>query len=92
MLGLVAAQLKHRCEAGLTSQRPVWVDVSASALMARMVLTIADWWRNWSQVGRSPERRLNTTEQLQCRANGPIRLRSRLFPLSLYVLLSGSGM
>jgi betaine lipid synthase len=28
MLGLVAAQLKHRCEAGLISQRPVWVDVS----------------------------------------------------------------
>lgn len=30
MLGLVAAQLKHRCEAGLVSQRPVWVDVSTS--------------------------------------------------------------
>lgn len=28
MLGLVAAQLKHRAEAGLISQRPVWVDVS----------------------------------------------------------------
>lgn len=28
MLGLVAAQLKHRTEAGLISQRPVWVDVS----------------------------------------------------------------
>lgn len=27
MLGLVAAQLKHRAEAGLISQRPVWVDV-----------------------------------------------------------------
>jgi betaine lipid synthase len=27
MLGLVAAQLKHRTEAGLISQRPVWVDV-----------------------------------------------------------------
>lgn len=27
MLGLVAAQLKHRCEAGSISQRPVWVDV-----------------------------------------------------------------
>ena len=27
MLGLVAAQLKHRCEASLISQRPVWVDV-----------------------------------------------------------------
>ncbi|KAF2687432.1 hypothetical protein K458DRAFT_415690 [Lentithecium fluviatile CBS 122367] len=27
MLGLVAAQLKHRCEAGLISQRPVWVDI-----------------------------------------------------------------
>ncbi|EMD89433.1 hypothetical protein COCHEDRAFT_1108881 [Bipolaris maydis C5] len=26
MLGLVAAQLKHRAEAGLISQRPVWVD------------------------------------------------------------------
>lgn len=32
MLGLVAAQLKHRAEAGLISQRPVWVDVSAAAL------------------------------------------------------------
>lgn len=29
MLGLVAAQLKHRTEAGLISQRPVWVDVGA---------------------------------------------------------------
>ena len=29
MLGLVAAQLKHRAEAGLISQRPVWVDVSS---------------------------------------------------------------
>jgi hypothetical protein len=28
MLGLMAAQLKHRTEAGLISQRPVWVDVS----------------------------------------------------------------
>lgn len=28
MLGLVAAQLKHRSEAGIVSQRPVWVDVS----------------------------------------------------------------
>jgi betaine lipid synthase len=28
MLGLVAAQLKHRTNAGLISQRPVWVDVS----------------------------------------------------------------
>ncbi|KAJ5057282.1 hypothetical protein J3E72DRAFT_377819 [Bipolaris maydis] len=27
MLGLVAAQLKHRAEAGLISQRPVWVDI-----------------------------------------------------------------
>lgn len=27
MLGLVAAQLKHRAEAGLITQRPVWVDV-----------------------------------------------------------------
>lgn len=27
MLGLVAAQLKHRAEADLISQRPVWVDV-----------------------------------------------------------------
>jgi betaine lipid synthase len=27
MLGLVAAQLKHRAEAGLIAQRPVWVDV-----------------------------------------------------------------
>ncbi|KAL6152355.1 hypothetical protein ACJQWK_04534 [Exserohilum turcicum] len=27
MLGLVAAQLKHRSEAGLISQRPVWVDI-----------------------------------------------------------------
>ncbi|KAI4930877.1 uncharacterized protein J4E92_004710 [Alternaria infectoria] len=27
MLGLVAAQLKHRTEAGLISQRPVWVDI-----------------------------------------------------------------
>lgn len=31
MLGLVAAQLKHRAEAGLISQRPVWVDVSATS-------------------------------------------------------------
>lgn len=30
MLGLVAAQLKHRAEAGLISQRPVWVDVRSS--------------------------------------------------------------
>lgn len=30
MLALAAAQLKHRTEAGLISQRPVWVDVSAS--------------------------------------------------------------
>jgi len=29
MLGLVAAQMKHRAEAGLISQRPVWVDVSS---------------------------------------------------------------
>ncbi|KAF1947741.1 betaine lipid synthase [Clathrospora elynae] len=29
MLGLVAAQLKHRVEAGLISQRPVWVDMNA---------------------------------------------------------------
>lgn len=29
MLGLVAAQLKHRAEAGLITQRPVWVDVCA---------------------------------------------------------------
>jgi len=29
MLGLVAAQLKHRTETGLISQRPVWVDVSS---------------------------------------------------------------
>ncbi|PVI06173.1 hypothetical protein DM02DRAFT_553413 [Periconia macrospinosa] len=27
MLGLVAAQLKHRCEANSISQRPVWVDI-----------------------------------------------------------------
>ncbi|CAN9146485.1 unnamed protein product [Alternaria alternata] len=27
MLGLVAAQLKHRTEANLISQRPVWVDI-----------------------------------------------------------------
>jgi hypothetical protein len=27
MLGLVAAQLKHRAEVGLITQRPVWVDV-----------------------------------------------------------------
>ncbi|CAI6340306.1 unnamed protein product [Periconia digitata] len=27
MLGLVAAQLKHRCEAGSIAQRPVWVDI-----------------------------------------------------------------
>ncbi|KAF1836998.1 hypothetical protein BDW02DRAFT_198080 [Decorospora gaudefroyi] len=27
MLGLVAAQLKHRAESGLISQRPVWVDI-----------------------------------------------------------------
>ncbi|KAE8826756.1 hypothetical protein HRS9139_07928 [Pyrenophora teres f. teres] len=27
MLGLVAAQLKHRTDAGLISQRPVWVDI-----------------------------------------------------------------
>jgi hypothetical protein len=33
MLGLVAAQLKHRAEAGLITQRPVWVDVR----MSRMV-------------------------------------------------------
>jgi betaine lipid synthase len=33
MLGLVAAQLKHRCEAGLISQRPVWVDVSTSLMI-----------------------------------------------------------
>lgn len=31
MLGLVAAQLKHRAEAGLISQRPVWVDVSVQS-------------------------------------------------------------
>lgn len=31
MLGLVAAQLKHRAESGLISQRPVWVDVSGSS-------------------------------------------------------------
>jgi betaine lipid synthase len=31
MLGLVAAQLKHRAEAGLISQRPVWVDVSCAS-------------------------------------------------------------
>jgi betaine lipid synthase len=29
MLGLVAAQLKHRANVGLISQRPVWVDVSS---------------------------------------------------------------
>ncbi|KAG9379642.1 hypothetical protein A1F94_009998 [Pyrenophora tritici-repentis] len=27
MLGLVAAQLKYRTDAGLISQRPVWVDI-----------------------------------------------------------------
>jgi hypothetical protein len=32
MLGLVAAQLKHRTEAGLISQRPVWVDVRDTML------------------------------------------------------------
>jgi len=32
MLGLVAAQLKYRCEAGLVSQRPVWVDVSVISI------------------------------------------------------------
>lgn len=32
MLGLVAAQLKHRAEAGLISQRPVWVDVCVISL------------------------------------------------------------
>lgn len=32
MLGLVAAQLKHRAEAGLISQRPVWVDVSTQII------------------------------------------------------------
>ena len=32
MLGLVAAQLKHRADAGLISQRPVWVDVSSCGI------------------------------------------------------------
>ncbi len=30
MLGLVAAQLKHRVETGLLAPKPVWVDVSFS--------------------------------------------------------------
>ena len=32
MLGLVAAQLKYRAEAGLICQRPVWVDVGNDCL------------------------------------------------------------
>jgi hypothetical protein len=39
MLGLVAAQLKHRTEAGLISQRPVWVDVSK---LLQIGLTVTD--------------------------------------------------
>jgi hypothetical protein len=47
MLGLVAAQLKHRCEAGSISQRPVWVDVSSDLLVEDVMLTETDRWRNW---------------------------------------------
>jgi betaine lipid synthase len=36
MLGLVAAQLKHRCEAGLISQRPVWVDVRSDTPLRKL--------------------------------------------------------
>jgi hypothetical protein len=42
MLGLVAAQLKHRAEAGLISQRPVWVDVC----------TRDDWYEQLADVTR----------------------------------------
>jgi hypothetical protein len=50
MLGLVAAQMKHRTEAGLICQRPVWVDVRAIHIRAVSMLTLSDWWWNWSQV------------------------------------------
>lgn len=51
MLGLVAAQLKHRCDAGMISQRPVWVDVSIRALLLKgLELTLTDRWWNWQQV------------------------------------------
>ncbi|KAF1959847.1 betaine lipid synthase [Byssothecium circinans] len=48
MLGLVAAQLKHRCEAGLVSQRPVWVD------QMNAFVSIPDFFRAVYVVDLSP--------------------------------------
>ncbi|KAK3203243.1 hypothetical protein GRF29_112g627140 [Pseudopithomyces chartarum] len=58
MLGLVAAQLKHRCEAGLISQRPVWVDIGGGTghnveQMANFV-SVPDFFRSVYVVDLSP--------------------------------------
>ncbi|KAF9740191.1 hypothetical protein PMIN06_007123 [Paraphaeosphaeria minitans] len=58
MLGLVAAQLKHRCEAGLISQRPVWVDIGGGTghnveQMGRFV-SVPEFFRSVYVVDLSP--------------------------------------
>ncbi|KAJ4305041.1 hypothetical protein N0V90_000571 [Kalmusia sp. IMI 367209] len=58
MLGLVAAQLKHRCEAGLISQKPVWVDIGGGTghniEQMGAFLSVPDFFRSVYVVDLSP--------------------------------------
>ncbi|KAF2788961.1 betaine lipid synthase [Melanomma pulvis-pyrius CBS 109.77] len=58
LLGLVAAQLKHRTEAGLISQRPVWVDIGGgtghNVEQMGAFLSVPDFFRSVYIVDLSP--------------------------------------
>ncbi|CBX91144.1 hypothetical protein IAQ61_002607 [Plenodomus lingam] len=58
MLGLVSAQLKHRVEAGLISQRPVWVDIGGgtghNVEQMDAYLSVPDFFRAVYVVDLSP--------------------------------------
>ncbi|KAF2115984.1 hypothetical protein BDV96DRAFT_492393 [Lophiotrema nucula] len=58
MLGLVAAQLKHRTEAGLISQRPVWVDIGGgtghNVEQMNAFVSVSDFFRAVYVVDLSP--------------------------------------
>ncbi|KAF2738140.1 hypothetical protein EJ04DRAFT_550133 [Polyplosphaeria fusca] len=58
MLGLVAAQLKHRAEAGVISQRPVWVDFGGgtghNVEQMNAFLSVPDFFRAVYVVDLSP--------------------------------------
>ncbi|KAF2267923.1 hypothetical protein CC78DRAFT_32264 [Lojkania enalia] len=58
MLGLVAAQLKHRTEAGLIPQRPVWVDIGGgtghNVEQMGTYLSVPDFFRTVYVVDLSP--------------------------------------